>query len=102
MLIIVPICHLNAHDLGLVEKNQITEMENIYFAIFFKDYMGIIFYIPDEKIYGCEMIYEGDNKLFITWGCYVQYLNLLGVELEKGYLEYVNLNNELEDMLKSK
>jgi hypothetical protein len=100
MLIIVPLCHLKPEDLELVEKNRITELENIYFAVFFKDYMGIIFYIPDERIYGCEFIYEGDNPMLITWGCYVQYLNLLGVALEKSYHEYLELNKELEDMLK--
>jgi len=97
--IIVPICHLKPNDLALVEKNKITEMEHIYYAVFFKDFMGIIFYIPDERIYGCEMIYEGDNSMLITWGCYVQYLNLLGVALEKSYEEYLALNQELQEML---
>jgi len=100
MLIIVPICHLNQKDLLLVEQNRITELENIYYAIFFKNYLGIIFYIPDERIYGCEFIYDGENPMLITWGCYVQYLNLLGVALEKSYEEFLQLNNELEEMLK--
>lgn len=99
-LLIVPLYRLKPMDLDLVEKNKVAELENIYYAVFFKDFIGIIFHIPDEDIYGCEMIYRGNTPMLITWGCYVQYLNLLGVALQKSYQEYLELNSDLKGMLK--
>lgn len=94
-LFIVPIEKFTPELKHFLRDNPITEIENINFFIFFEDYSGIIFYIPDENIYGCEIIWEKSSRMFITFGVYCQYLNQITQSLEKEYFNHLQYLEEV-------
>lgn len=78
-----------------LSDNPITELESIEFFIFFDDYSGIIFYIPEEQLYGCEIIWEKSSRMFITFGVYCQYMNQITHNLEKEYFNHLHYLEEV-------
>lgn len=81
---------------AFLENNPITDdLNEIEFYVYFHNYSGIIFYIPEEDIYGLEMCWEFGEEMLIRFGAYAEHPNQLLPKLEKEYQEHLDFYSKL-------